>query len=50
LVEQKTLNLWVLGSSPSGVTVKQTWSDPGLFFKTHYLLGLQRSVFLLFLS
>ena len=21
LVEQKTLNLWVLGSSPSGVTV-----------------------------
>ena len=22
LVEQKTLNLWVLGSSPSGVTVK----------------------------
>jgi hypothetical protein len=22
LVEQKTLNLWVLGSSPSGVTCK----------------------------
>ena len=31
LVEQKTLNLWVLGSSPSGVT-KERFTIRGPFF------------------